>query len=81
MSQITVEALPNYPLRIQDRETIEDIRHTKHWCNVFLLTAEFLKWLYGFWVFQGRQEGVNIDPWEDADYSIYKVTDRFGFLQ
>ncbi|XP_070763989.1 USP6 N-terminal-like protein [Enoplosus armatus] len=29
---------------------------------------------------RGRREGVNIDPWEDADYSIYKVTDRFGFL-
>ncbi|XP_070686088.1 USP6 N-terminal-like protein [Pempheris klunzingeri] len=29
---------------------------------------------------KGRQQGVNIDPWEDADYSIYKVTDRFGFL-
>ncbi|XP_061532611.1 USP6 N-terminal-like protein [Phycodurus eques] len=29
---------------------------------------------------KGRQEGVCIDPWEDADYSIYKVTDRFGFL-
>ncbi|XP_068578594.1 USP6 N-terminal-like protein [Cebidichthys violaceus] len=29
---------------------------------------------------KGRQEGVRIDPWEDADYSIYKVTDRFGFL-
>ncbi|XP_026166571.1 USP6 N-terminal-like protein [Mastacembelus armatus] len=29
---------------------------------------------------KGRQEGVNIDPWEDANYSIYKVTDRFGFL-
>ncbi|CAB1323649.1 unnamed protein product, partial [Coregonus sp. 'balchen'] len=28
----------------------------------------------------GRQEGVHIDPWEDADYSIYKVTDRHGFL-
>ncbi|XP_029008373.1 USP6 N-terminal-like protein [Betta splendens] len=28
----------------------------------------------------GRQEGVSIDPWEDGDYSIYKVTDRFGFL-
>lgn len=31
--------------------------------------------------FQGRQEGVKIDPWEDADYSICKVIDRFGFLQ
>ncbi|XP_006789729.1 USP6 N-terminal-like protein [Neolamprologus brichardi] len=29
---------------------------------------------------KGRQEGVSIDPWEDADYSIYKITDRFGFL-
>ncbi|XP_024138025.1 USP6 N-terminal-like protein [Oryzias melastigma] len=29
---------------------------------------------------KGRQEGVDIDPWEDADYTIYKVTDRFGFL-
>ncbi|KAM9377884.1 uncharacterized protein KZ484_010174 isoform 2-T2 [Pholidichthys leucotaenia] len=29
---------------------------------------------------KGRQEGINIDPWEDADYSIYKITDRFGFL-
>ncbi|XP_034390376.1 USP6 N-terminal-like protein [Cyclopterus lumpus] len=29
---------------------------------------------------KGRPEGINIDPWEDADYSIYKVTDRFGFL-
>ncbi|KAJ8390907.1 hypothetical protein AAFF_G00098270 [Aldrovandia affinis] len=29
---------------------------------------------------KGRDEGVDIDPWEDADYSIYKFTDRFGFL-
>ncbi|XP_056134843.1 USP6 N-terminal-like protein [Lampris incognitus] len=28
----------------------------------------------------GRQEGVEIDPWEDADYNIYRVTDRFGFM-
>lgn len=33
------------------------------------------------WVFQGRHEGLSIDPWEDADFNIYKVTDRFGFLQ
>lgn len=31
--------------------------------------------------FQGRQGGVEIYPWEDADYSIYKVIDRFGFMQ
>uniref|UniRef100_A0AAR2JNL2 USP6 N-terminal-like protein n=1 Tax=Pygocentrus nattereri TaxID=42514 RepID=A0AAR2JNL2_PYGNA len=29
---------------------------------------------------KGREEGVEIDPWEDADYSIYRSTDRFGFL-
>nr|XP_060632497.1 USP6 N-terminal-like protein isoform X2 [Anolis sagrei ordinatus] len=28
---------------------------------------------------RGR-EGVQIEPWEDADYLLYKVTDRFGFL-
>nr|XP_040018748.1 USP6 N-terminal-like protein isoform X1 [Gasterosteus aculeatus aculeatus] len=28
----------------------------------------------------GRQGGVEVDPWEDADYSIYKVMDRFGFM-
>lgn len=36
---------------------------------------------FELFVFQGRQEGISIDPWEDADYSIYKITDRFGFLQ
>ncbi|NXH68058.1 US6NL protein, partial [Hydrobates tethys] len=30
---------------------------------------------------QGRREGAQIDPWEDADFTLYKVTDRFGFLQ
>lgn len=29
---------------------------------------------------RGREEGVEIDPWEDASFIIYKVTDRFGFL-
>ncbi|KAK1789369.1 hypothetical protein P4O66_015295, partial [Electrophorus voltai] len=28
----------------------------------------------------GRAEGVHINPWEDANYSVYKVMDRFGFL-
>lgn len=28
---------------------------------------------------KGR-DGAKIEPWEDADYLIYKVTDRFGFL-
>ncbi|NXM29693.1 US6NL protein, partial [Oxyruncus cristatus] len=30
---------------------------------------------------KGRQEGAPIDHWEDADFALYKVTDRFGFLQ
>ncbi|KAM4723079.1 uncharacterized protein WCC33_009298 [Rhinophrynus dorsalis] len=29
---------------------------------------------------KGRQPGAEIDPWEDANFSLYKVTDRFGFL-
>nr|XP_032804997.1 USP6 N-terminal-like protein isoform X1 [Petromyzon marinus] len=29
---------------------------------------------------KGREDGVEIDPWEDADFRIYRVTDRFGFL-
>ncbi|XP_053141537.1 ubiquitin carboxyl-terminal hydrolase 6-like [Hemicordylus capensis] len=29
---------------------------------------------------KGRHEGAQIDPWEDADFTLYKVTDRFGFL-
>ncbi|KAM4593418.1 USP6 N-terminal-like protein isoform 2-T2 [Odontesthes bonariensis] len=28
----------------------------------------------------GRQGGVEIDPWEDADYSLCKVIDRLGFM-
>lgn len=30
---------------------------------------------------QGRQGGVEINPWEDADFSLYKAIDRFGFMQ
>ncbi|KAG9465066.1 USP6 N-terminal-like protein isoform X2 [Eleutherodactylus coqui] len=29
---------------------------------------------------RGRQPGAEIDPWEDAGFALYKVTDRFGFL-
>ncbi|KAM6273996.1 USP6 N-terminal-like protein isoform 2-T3 [Porphyrio hochstetteri] len=29
---------------------------------------------------KGRQAGAQIDQWEDADFALYKVTDRFGFL-
>ncbi|KAJ0056767.1 hypothetical protein NL108_016464, partial [Boleophthalmus pectinirostris] len=29
----------------------------------------------------GRQGGVQVHPWEDGDFSIYKVVDRLGFMQ
>ncbi|PIK48260.1 putative USP6 N-terminal-like protein-like [Apostichopus japonicus] len=29
---------------------------------------------------RGREEGAEIDPWEDGDFIVYKVTDRYGFL-
>ncbi|KAL2093523.1 hypothetical protein ACEWY4_010835 [Coilia grayii] len=28
---------------------------------------------------QGRHKDLQIDPWEDGDFSIFKFTDRFGF--
>ncbi|XP_075229578.1 USP6 N-terminal-like protein [Lycorma delicatula] len=28
----------------------------------------------------GRQEGAQIDPWEDPAYEIYHVLDRYGFI-
>ncbi|XP_038048916.1 USP6 N-terminal-like protein [Patiria miniata] len=30
---------------------------------------------------KGREPGAQIDPWEDASYIVYKVTDKNGFLQ
>ena len=30
---------------------------------------------------QGREEGAVIENWEDPDLSIYKSTDRYGFMQ
>ncbi|KAI5094282.1 USP6 N-terminal-like protein isoform X2 [Silurus meridionalis] len=26
-------------------------------------------------------EGGSVEPWEEANYDLYKVVDRFGFLQ
>ncbi|GFO49121.1 usp6 n-terminal-like protein [Plakobranchus ocellatus] len=28
----------------------------------------------------GREEGAKIDPWEDPSFSVYHVTDRYGFI-
>jgi len=30
--------------------------------------------------FQGHQSCPSADPWDDADLSLYKATDRLGFL-
>ncbi|XP_043371671.1 USP6 N-terminal-like protein isoform X1 [Dermochelys coriacea] len=52
--------------------------------NVHMPMASHLcslqSWLLSPFALQGRQEGAHIDPWEDADFTLYKVTDRFGFL-
>lgn len=29
---------------------------------------------------RGREEGAQIDPWEDPSFEIYHVTDRYGFI-
>ena len=31
--------------------------------------------------FQGRKDGAHIDPWEDPEFEVYGITDRYGFLQ
>jgi hypothetical protein len=30
---------------------------------------------------RGREDGAQIDPWEDPTFEIYHVTDRYGFIQ
>ena len=30
---------------------------------------------------KGREEGAQIDSWEDPKFEIYHVTDRYGFIQ
>ncbi|KAJ9597544.1 hypothetical protein L9F63_011602, partial [Diploptera punctata] len=30
---------------------------------------------------RGREEGAQIDPWEDPAFEIYHATDRYGFIQ
>ena len=32
------------------------------------------------WKPQGREEGAVIEDWEDPDLSVYKSTDRYGFM-
>lgn len=60
------------------RLTQETVKHSK-WIDMMVEHSRNMSVV--LWLFQGRREGVNIDPWEDADFNIYKVTDRFGFLQ
>ena len=30
---------------------------------------------------QGRGDGAQIDPWEDPEFKLYQVTDRYSFIQ
>lgn len=30
---------------------------------------------------RGREDGVEIVPWEDPAFEIYHVTDHYGFIQ
>lgn len=30
---------------------------------------------------RGREDGAQIDPWEDPAFEIYHATDRYGFIQ
>jgi len=30
---------------------------------------------------QGREEGAEIDEWEDPEFEVYHITDRYGFIQ
>ncbi|XP_076444845.1 USP6 N-terminal-like protein isoform X2 [Babylonia areolata] len=31
-------------------------------------------------ILNGREEGAQIDPWEDPGFEVYHVTDRYGFI-
>lgn len=30
---------------------------------------------------RGRENGAEIDAWEDPGYEVYHMTDRYGFIQ
>lgn len=30
---------------------------------------------------KGREEGADIEPWDDPAFEIYHVTDHYGFIQ
>lgn len=48
---------------------------------MFILSNTDQLFTFFLMLFQGREEGAEIDPWEDGDFIVYKVTDRYGFLQ
>ncbi len=55
-------------------------------CAIFRL-AGFLQDCYhkltvnNVCIVQGREEGAVIEDWEDPELSLYKSTDRYGFMQ
>lgn len=56
------------------------------YCTLYLVysTIVVVYWELQWWwcaVPQGREEGAVIEDWEDPDLSLYKSTDRYGFMQ
>ena len=50
---------------------------------MFNMTANSLSLTYFIFIYssQGREEGAVIEDWEDPDLSVYRSTDRYGFMQ
>eukprot|EP00057_Strongylocentrotus_purpuratus_P014706 XP_011669180.1 PREDICTED: USP6 N-terminal-like protein [Strongylocentrotus purpuratus] len=63
----SIEALPQVSPETQEMEALQ--RAQKERLDIVLKYDK------------GRDKGQKIDPWEDASFIIYRVTDRYGFCQ
>jgi len=55
-----------------------------HWITAVFTARIYIYTLYflcDFVFLKGREEGAEIDEWEDPEFEVYHVTDRFGFIQ
>ena len=48
---------------------------------MFLHVGVWIFYIQYYFLFKGREEGAVIEDWEDPDLSMYKSTDRYGFMQ
>lgn len=50
-----------------------------------LLSGLFIGWIccHSFRLFSSQFQGkaATVEPWEDTNFHLYKVVDRFGFVQ